>query len=197
MKFYTIGYGGRKPAEFVELLVRHGVRSIADVRIRPDRASMGAYTKAKAPDKGIEGLLAEQGIAYHSILELGNPFLDLDDWRPSYRELLDRAVHEITAPEVARTLARHVASLDDGSVPRRTKELVALMVAWLNACESCARSHSEMARELGVDGATLEALGNFARSDRFSETESSVGIGDLEFAALIRKLDRSDTSWRH
>jgi AhpD family alkylhydroperoxidase len=72
---------------------------------------------------------------------------------------------------VARTLARHVASLDDGSVPRRTKELVALMVAWLNACESCARTHAEMARELGVDGATLEQLGDFARSDRFSEKE--------------------------
>jgi uncharacterized protein (DUF488 family) len=91
MKFYTIGYGGRKPAEFLELLVRHGVRCIADVRIRPDRASMGAYTKAKAPYKGIECLLAEKGIAYRSILELGNPFLDLDDWRPSYRALLDRA----------------------------------------------------------------------------------------------------------
>src|SRR4051794_17267969 len=91
MKFYTIGYGGRKLAEFLELLVRHGVRCVADVRIRPDRASMGAYTKAKAPGKGIEGLLALQGIGYRSILELGNPFLDLDDWRPSYRELLDRA----------------------------------------------------------------------------------------------------------
>ena len=91
MKFYTIGYGGRKPAEFLEFLVRHGVRCVADVRIRPDRASMGAYTKAKVPGKGIEGLLAEQGIAYHSILELGNVFLDLDEWRLSYRALLDRA----------------------------------------------------------------------------------------------------------
>jgi len=91
MKFYTIGYGGRMPAEFLELLVSHGIRCIADVRIRPDRASMGSYSKAKLPSKGIEGLLAERGIAYRSILELGNPFLDLDDWRPSYRELLDRA----------------------------------------------------------------------------------------------------------
>jgi uncharacterized protein (DUF488 family) len=100
MKFYTIGYGGRRPAEFLELLVRRGVRCIADVRVRPDRASMGAYTKAKAPGKGIEGLLAERGIAYRSILELGNPFLDLDDWRPSYRELLDRA-GDLLVPRLA------------------------------------------------------------------------------------------------
>ncbi len=91
MKFYTIGYGGRVPDEFAGLLVRHGVRSIADVRIRPEVASMGAYVKAKTPDKGIEKLLGERGIAYHSILELGNLFKDLEDWVPSYRALFERA----------------------------------------------------------------------------------------------------------
>src|SRR5437867_3795622 len=91
MKFYTIGYGGRIPLEFLELLTRHAIRSIADVRIRPDRASMGAYCRAKSADKGIEKLLADRGISYHSILELGNLFRDLDDWRSPYRELLSRA----------------------------------------------------------------------------------------------------------
>ena len=85
MKFYTIGYGGRVPDELASLLVLHGIRAIADVRIRPDRASMGAYVKANTPEKGIERLLAERGIAYRSILELGNLFRDLDDWRPPYR----------------------------------------------------------------------------------------------------------------
>ena len=33
--------------------------------------------------------------------------------------------------------------------------------------------------------------------DRFSERESAAGVGDLEFAALLRKLDKTDTSWRH
>ena len=91
LRFFTIGYGGRAPDEFAGLLVRHGVRSVADVRIRPDRASMGAYVKARSADKGIERLLGDRGIAYASILELGNLFKDLDDWRPSYRALFERA----------------------------------------------------------------------------------------------------------
>lgn len=91
MKFYTIGYGGRVPAEFASLLVLRGVRSVADVRIHPERASMGAYVKARSADKGIEKLLGDRGIVYRSILELGNLFRDLEDWRPSYRALFDRA----------------------------------------------------------------------------------------------------------
>jgi len=91
MTFYTIGYGGRAPAEFTSLLVHHNVRSVADVRIHPERASMGSYVKARTADKGIEKLLSDHGIAYRSILELGNMFRDLDDWRPSYRALFDRA----------------------------------------------------------------------------------------------------------
>lgn len=76
-------------------------------------------------------------------------------------------------PHVARTLARHIAELQAGTVPRRTKELIALMVAWLNACENCTQTHAEMARELGVDQATLDDLGNFARSERYPPSERS------------------------
>ncbi len=90
MKFYTIGYGGRVPDAFASLLVQYGVRSIADVRIHPERASMGSYVKARTADKGIEKLLSERGIAYRSILELGNLFRDLDDWGPAYRMFFDR-----------------------------------------------------------------------------------------------------------
>jgi AhpD family alkylhydroperoxidase len=74
-------------------------------------------------------------------------------------------------PGLARTLARHVAELNEGTVPRRTKELCALMVSWLNACENCTQAHAEMARSLGVDKQTLDELGNFARSERFSAPE--------------------------
>jgi AhpD family alkylhydroperoxidase len=74
-------------------------------------------------------------------------------------------------PHVARSLARHIAALDEGAVPRRTKELCALMVAWLNACENCAKTHAEVAQQLGVDAATLGELGEFARSVRFVPAE--------------------------
>src|SRR4051812_33613456 len=97
-QFFTIGYGGRRPEDFLEQLEAHGIGAVADVRLRPDRASMGAYTKARTADKGIERLLGERGIAYHHILELGNLFLDLDDWVPHYRALL----HDSGALLVAR-----------------------------------------------------------------------------------------------
>lgn len=74
-------------------------------------------------------------------------------------------------PEIARTLARHVEAVNGGSLPARVRELCALMVAWLNACENCTETHAEMARELGVDQATLDDLGNFARSDRYAPAE--------------------------
>jgi uncharacterized protein (DUF488 family) len=88
---FTIGYGGRKPDDFVALLTANGVRTVVDVRLRPDKASMGSYAKAREPDKGIAGLLARAGIGYVSLPELGNLFLDYDDWPTRYGDFLERA----------------------------------------------------------------------------------------------------------
>jgi uncharacterized protein (DUF488 family) len=91
MKFFTIGYGGRKPQDLIALLRKAGVRTVVDVRLRPDRTSMGFYAKAKSPDKGIEGLLNAAGIGYRSLPELGNLFLDSEDWPRLYEELIQKA----------------------------------------------------------------------------------------------------------
>jgi uncharacterized protein (DUF488 family) len=90
MKFYTIGYGGREPKEFVDVLKQKGIRVIVDVRLRPHRAYIGSYVKAKSPEKGIQNLLATGGIEYISAPKLGNIFLGDTDWKERYQKLLDR-----------------------------------------------------------------------------------------------------------
>ncbi|MBK8974902.1 MAG: DUF488 domain-containing protein [Planctomycetes bacterium] len=97
MVLFTIGYGGRTADELLALLHDHGVRTIADVRLRPDRASMGIWVRARTSDKGIERVLGSAGIGYQSLVELGNLFLEHPDWREPYRELLARSGDLLTA----------------------------------------------------------------------------------------------------
>lgn len=88
---FTIGYGGRTPDEFANLLAAHGVKTVVDVRLRPDKSAMGSYAKAKDAEKGISGLLARAGIGYVSLPELGNMFMEYDDWPARYEKFLDTA----------------------------------------------------------------------------------------------------------
>jgi uncharacterized protein (DUF488 family) len=98
MKLFTIGYGGRTPTEFVQLLVEHGVRTVADVRMHPGRAYMVFFAKAKSPDKGIERILAQAGIGYVSLTGLGNPFKNEPDWPEQYRKLLAESGEAMIEP---------------------------------------------------------------------------------------------------
>jgi uncharacterized protein (DUF488 family) len=70
------------------LLTANGVKTLIDVRLRPDRASVGVFAKAKEPEKGIAGLLTKAGVGYVSLPELGNLFLDYDDWPKRYETFL-------------------------------------------------------------------------------------------------------------
>ena len=91
MKVFTIGYGGRTKEELLARLKANGVRTVVDIRLRPDRASMGIWVKAKTADKGIEQWLGEAGIGYRSLVELGNLFLEFPDWQARYGRLLESA----------------------------------------------------------------------------------------------------------
>ena len=90
MNLVTIGYGGCNPYDFVAVLLAHGIRAIVDIRLQPQRASMGSYVKAKSPEKGIQKLLGSAGILYYWLSELGNLFLDSADWQERYGQLLER-----------------------------------------------------------------------------------------------------------
>ncbi len=116
MKVFTIGYGGRGKEEFLSLLKANAVRTVVDIRLRPDRASMGLWVKAKTADKGIESWLAAAGIGYRSLVELGNVFLDFPDWQPRYQQLLAAAggllterLHDIPGPICLLCAEKHVA----------------------------------------------------------------------------------------
>ena len=90
-QLYTIGYGGRRPTEFVEALRASGVRTVVDVRLRPDRAHLGTFVKANSPAKGIERVLNAAGIQYRALPELGNVFREFPAWESLYSELIKRA----------------------------------------------------------------------------------------------------------
>ena len=116
MKLFTIGYGGRTQDQFLTLLRPHSIRTIVDIRLRPDRASMGIWVKAKTPDKGIEAWLNKAGYDYRSLVELGNVFLGFDDWPARYEqlmngsgELLTARLHEIEGPFALLCAEKRVA----------------------------------------------------------------------------------------
>jgi uncharacterized protein (DUF488 family) len=91
MRLFTIGYGELGPSVLVSALKERSVQFVVDIRIWPIRASMGSYVVSKSPDKGIQGLLGREGIAYFSFLELGNPYRELSDWTERYRRLIGAA----------------------------------------------------------------------------------------------------------
>ncbi len=132
-----------------------------------------------------EGLLpismvstAFQGkLAYH---DYEGPSLDLDE---RSRLLANLGEHQ------AMVLRNHGLLVTGRSVPEAFLRLYRLERACRIQVDAAA------AGTLNVMGDNLAARSG-ADMDRFSEMESEAGVGDLEFAALIRKLDKTDTSWR-
>lgn len=77
-------------------------------------------------------------------------------------------------PEISRTLAEHLdAVLRGGCVDEATKELCAAMVSAINYCQPSVVEHRRRAAELGVDADTLNALWDYARSERFTGAQKA------------------------
>jgi len=117
-------------------------------------------------------------LSYH---DYEGPSLDLDERGRLLENLGDNQ---------AMMLRNHGLLTTGRSVPEAFLRLYRLE----RACQI--QVDAAAAGPLNVLGDNLAAKSG-ADMDRFSEMESDVGIGDLEFAALIRKLDKIDTSWRH
>ncbi|SJZ38366.1 Ribulose-5-phosphate 4-epimerase/Fuculose-1-phosphate aldolase [Enhydrobacter aerosaccus] len=117
-------------------------------------------------------------LAYH---DYEGPSLDLDERGRLLKNLGD---HQ------AMLLRNHGLLTTGRSVPEAFLRLYRLE----RACQI--QIDAAAAGTLNVMGDNLAAKSG-ADMDRFSEMESDVGIGDLEFAALVRKLDKTDPSWRH
>ena len=117
-------------------------------------------------------------LSYH---DYEGPSLDLDERSRLLANLGDNQ---------AMMLRNHGLLTTGRSVPEAFLRLYRLE----RACQ--VQIDAAAAGTLNLMGDNLAAKSG-ADMDRFSERESSVGIGDLEFAALIRKLDKIDGSWRH
>jgi len=75
-------------------------------------------------------------------------------------------------PEIARASAALVRAVTQlGTVSAQTKELCALMVAWLNGCDRCVSAHTAYAARLGVKPEKLEALSDYAHNPLFDERQ--------------------------
>lgn len=95
-------------------------------------------------------------------------------------------------PEIAQSLIRHVEAVAaSGTVPRRVKELCALMVSWLNACEYCTSCHTDLAQRLGIDQVTLDELGGYSRSERFSARERAALAATVSLTREPRALPKN------
>jgi uncharacterized protein (DUF488 family) len=98
MKLFTIGYGGRTAQDFLDALTERNIATIVDVRLHPNRAYMGTFVKAQTPERGIERLLASEGIKYTGDPGLvGNPFIDVADWRALYQSHVEQLGPEMVS----------------------------------------------------------------------------------------------------
>lgn len=130
---YGVGYQQRDLASFVGLLRLHGVRHLVDVRLTPASRKPG-FSKTR-----LSATLAEAGIDYSHVSELGNP----RDNRDAFRAGASSAVR------------RYRSKLDNGSrhavealVDMAQEQPVAMLCYERDQAECHRRIIAEVAQEI-------------------------------------------------
>lgn len=103
----SVGYGGRRPTEFVELLRRHDVQLLIDVRLSPMTRIPG-FSKPR-----LSLSLAAVGIEYRHEPQLGNPPANRESFRTGELSLgrsRYRRILELEGSGALRDLVRSAAS---------------------------------------------------------------------------------------
>jgi AhpD family alkylhydroperoxidase len=97
-------------------------------------------------------------------------------------------------PEIAAATAEHLrVVMQCGTVPAGTKALCAAMVSAVNFCEPALIAYRREARAAGVSVEMLNALWDFARSDRFSNAQKAALSAAVSLTREPRALP--DTIW--
>lgn len=105
----SLGYEGRNADEMIHQLVRAEVSVLVDVRLTPLSRKPGLSKRRLA------SALAENGIGYVHLRELGNPKDNRDLYRAGDPASRNRFLQLLDTPEAAVAL-RHIAELMEGGV---------------------------------------------------------------------------------
>ncbi len=108
-RLVSIGYEGRSAEELIQYLRQTGVDVLVDVRLNPISRKPGLSKRRLAAS------LAQAGIGYLHLRELGNPKDNREGFRRGDRRAHDRFREQLQGEEATRALA-HVADLLDGEV---------------------------------------------------------------------------------
>lgn len=120
-----------------------------------------------------------------------------DRLSPEAEEILDEIERTMgRRPNLFRTYAHHPpllranweklkATMMQGALSRKLKEVIALLVSQDNGCEYCIQAHSGALRSLGVDERTLEAIREGALAEAGFEDR------ELKLVEMMRKANRS------
>lgn len=103
---FTVGHGGRAPADFTKLLTSSGVKTLVDVRLRPDRASMGRVREGEGAGRGDRRAAGECRDRLRVAPGTGQPLPRHDDWPARYERFLNGFEERVGGHRVRRAECR-------------------------------------------------------------------------------------------